>query len=75
MIVMKFGGTSVGSKERLAQVARLVGRETGPVVVVVSAMGGTTDQLLAAGRAAEAGELGESRALVEAMRRRHIEAL
>ncbi|MEI7554153.1 aspartate kinase [Candidatus Chlorohelix sp.] len=47
MIVMKFGGTSVGSAERLRHVAKLVGGylELKPVVVV-SAMAGTTDWLL-----------------------------
>src|SRR5438552_1352861 len=47
MIVMKFGGTSVGSAERYRQVAQLVGSylEVKPVAVV-SAMSGTTDWLL-----------------------------
>jgi aspartate kinase len=46
--VMKFGGTSVGSPERIRNVARRVGRaceEGDRVVVVVSAMGGETDRL------------------------------
>jgi len=48
-IVMKFGGTSVGSVERLQRVADRVtkAREAGnDVIVVVSAMGDTTDELL-----------------------------
>ena len=48
-IVMKFGGTSVGSVERLQVVADRVvrAREAGKdVIVVVSAMGDTTDDLL-----------------------------
>jgi aspartate kinase len=48
-IVMKFGGTSVGSVERLQVVADRVvrAREAGnDVIVVVSAMGDTTDDLL-----------------------------
>ncbi len=47
MIVMKFGGTSVGSAERYRAVAKLVGgyKEKQPIVVV-SAMSGTTDWLL-----------------------------
>lgn len=56
MIAMKFGGTSVGSRERLAHMAQLVVAAPPPVVVVVSAMGGTTDRLLAMGAAAERGE-------------------
>ncbi|MDD5111750.1 MAG: aspartate kinase [Candidatus Altiarchaeota archaeon] len=46
MIVMKFGGTSVGDGERIANVAKLVLKEKPPVVVVVSALGGVTDKLV-----------------------------
>ena len=50
IIVQKYGGTSVGSVERIRAVANRVvrARESGnDVVVVVSAMGHTTDELLA----------------------------
>jgi aspartate kinase len=50
LIVQKYGGTSVGSPERIRAVAKRVAaakREGGDVVVVVSAMGHTTDNLLA----------------------------
>ncbi len=43
---MKFGGTSVGSPERMKEVARLVTRDAEPVFVVLSAMSGTTNQLV-----------------------------
>ena len=49
LIVQKYGGTSVGSPERIQRVAERVvrTREAGhDVVVVVSAMGHTTDELL-----------------------------
>lgn len=49
LIVQKYGGTSVGSVERIMSVAERVARthsETGPLVVVLSAMGGETDRLL-----------------------------
>ena len=49
LIVQKFGGTSVGSLDRIAAVAsRVVTARAGgdDVVVVVSAMGGETDRLL-----------------------------
>ncbi len=48
MIVQKFGGTSVKSIARIKNVASLVARaaEHDPVVVVVSAMGDTTDYLV-----------------------------
>jgi len=64
MIVMKFGGTSVESREAIERVAGIVGaRAEGGVVVVVSAMGRTTNKLLAIAAAAVAGE--RERALSE----------
>ena len=47
MKVMKFGGTSVGSIESLRNLKDIVNAEDKPVIVVVSAMGGFTNQLLA----------------------------
>lgn len=59
MIVMKFGGTSVGDGERIRRVAEIVAeRATGEVLVVVSAMEGVTDALIRAARAA-AGQQGD----------------
>ncbi|WP_124727006.1 aspartate kinase [Staphylospora marina] len=49
IVVQKFGGTSVGSPERIRHVAGIVARtvsEGHQVVVVVSAMGHTTDELV-----------------------------
>lgn len=46
MKVLKFGGTSVGSVERIKHVARLICSEE-PKVVVLSAMSGTTNALAA----------------------------
>jgi len=45
MKVLKFGGTSVGSAERMESVAKLV-NHPGHKIVVLSAMSGTTDQLV-----------------------------
>ncbi|MCC6177898.1 MAG: aspartate kinase [Chloroflexi bacterium] len=53
MIVQKYGGTSVGDAEKIKRVARRIAAtaEAGhSVVVTVSAMGKTTDQLLALAR-------------------------
>src|SRR4051812_16262202 len=46
MKVLKFGGTSVGSAARIKNVAQLVRRESCPVLVVLSAMSGTTNRLV-----------------------------
>ena len=48
IIVQKFGGTSVGSEERIAAVAKIVkeASKINPIVVVVSAMSGETNRLI-----------------------------
>jgi aspartate kinase len=46
MKVMKFGGTSVGSPERMKEVTALVTKSGQPVFVVLSAMAGTTNSLV-----------------------------
>lgn len=69
--VVKFGGSSLAGSERL-QRALQVTRErlAGGGVAVFSAMGGTTDALIGAARAAAGG--GDPRAAVEAVRARHV---
>ncbi len=52
MKVFKFGGTSVGSAAGLRNIKQIIDRESGRVVVVVSALGGVTDQLIAVSEAA-----------------------
>ncbi len=46
MKVMKFGGTSVGSPERMKNVSSLITKDGEPVMVVLSAMSGTTNSLI-----------------------------
>ena len=46
MKVMKFGGTSVGTPQRMKDVAQLVTKSGEPVFVVLSAMSGTTNALV-----------------------------
>ncbi len=46
MKVMKFGGTSVGSPERMKEVASLVTKSGEPTFIVLSAMSGTTNSLV-----------------------------
>jgi aspartate kinase len=58
LIVMKFGGTSVGSAERIAQAAALAARsaaEGHQVVVVTSAMSKVTNTLIDSAREASSG--------------------
>ena len=46
MKVMKFGGTSVGTPQRMKEVSKLVTKSGEPVFVVLSAMAGTTNSLV-----------------------------
>ena len=64
MLVMKFGGTSVGSAESIRQVVRIIeGRKEQRPVVVVSAFSGTTDMLIeAAGKGKSEDEVREKHA-------------
>ena len=74
MKVMKFGGTSVGSIESLLNLRAIVNAEQQPVVVVVSAMGGFTNQLLAMCEQAQQRDISCLDTL-EAARQRHHEAI
>ena len=73
---MKFGGTSVGSAERMRMAAQLAAAQkaTRPVLIVVSAMSKITDLLLEGMRSAEAGDRDKLEAAVERLRERHVEA-
>lgn len=76
LLVMKFGGTSVGSAERMRAAARLAVKESRnrPVAVVVSAMSKITDMLLGAMRHAEGGDRAGVEANLRALRERHEQA-
>lgn len=74
MKVMKFGGTSVGSIESLLNLRDIVVAESKPVLVVVSAMGGFTNQLLAMCEQAQQRDISCLDTL-EAARKRHHEAI
>ncbi len=65
--VMKFGGSSVGQAERLARVLQIVSteRQRGPIAVVVSAMGDTTDWLIDAADLAFKGDPDSATRIVE----------
>jgi aspartate kinase len=76
LLVMKFGGTSVGSAERMRAAARLAVKESRnrPVAVVVSAMSKITDMLLGAMRHAEGGDRAGVEANLRTLRERHEQA-
>src|ERR1700751_1714489 len=73
MIVMKFGGTSVESQQAIGRVAEIVARaEHRRPIVVVSAMGKTTNKLLAAAEEAAAGRREQALTLVDELRGHHL---
>src|SRR5690348_9228616 len=75
--VMKFGGTSVGDAACIQRVARIVAdaSKEGPVVAVVSAMGGVTNRLIQAAQSCLAGNHEESEAIFASLRKQHEEAV
>ena len=74
MIVMKFGGSSVESAAAIARVAGIVReRAARKPVVVVSAMGKTTNRLLEIAQTAVAGNRGKALELLDGLERFHIE--
>jgi aspartokinase/homoserine dehydrogenase 1 len=79
MIVMKFGGTSVGTGERIAHVARIgaeVMQRTGTApVMVVSAMSGVTDSLVKAATTAAMGDGRTFRLIREELQTKHHQAI
>ena len=74
LLVMKFGGTSMGSAERIAVAARLTSEQHArrPVAIVVSAMSKVTDLLLDSMRKAEAGDEAGLDANLQALSERHL---
>ena len=73
--VAKFGGTSVGTPERVRRAVELaMAHEGARRVVVSSAFGGVTDRLIAALDAA-VGRTGAHRAILAEIRQRHADAL
>jgi len=75
---MKFGGTSVGSAEAIAQAADIVVDQAprwDRLAVVVSAMSGVTDALILAARAAASGDERSYPLIVDELRLRHHQVL
>lgn len=72
MKVLKFGGTSVGSVNSMLSVKKIVEAVDDQVIVVVSALGGITDKLIATSRLAAAGDSSYEKGMKEIVNR-HIE--
>ena len=56
MKVVKFGGSSVANATNIKQVVNIIGKGCEPQIIVVSALGGVTDELIKVGVKAKAGD-------------------
>ena len=80
MLVMKFGGTSVGSAERMQDVLSIVNKaksnhKGAAPLVVLSAMSGVTNALLAAGEKSVSRDLKGALAELQSIRKKHDDAI
>src|SRR5665648_603142 len=73
MKILKFGGTSVGSIENVRRIGEIVLNQQEKIVVVVSALGGVTDQLLAVAQQAASGV--KINGVLTSIRTRHEEMI
>src|SRR5579871_3845483 len=75
LLVMKFGGTSMGSAARIRVAAQISAEQHAlrPVAVIVSAMSKVTDLLLDSLRKAEAGDQADLDANLKTLYARHFE--
>jgi aspartate kinase len=66
MKVLKFGGTSVGTAQRISNLVKIIPANE-PVVVVLSAMSGTTNSLIEIANEAKNGKIDKSTELLKAL--------
>ncbi|MDP9230009.1 MAG: aspartate kinase, partial [Bacteroidota bacterium] len=71
MKVMKFGGTSVGKPERMQDVAKLIIKNEEPVIVVLSALSGTTNALIEIGNAIASGDRENAKRLIAVLEKNY----
>lgn len=74
MIVAKFGGTSVADPSAIRRLVAIARRDSSTAVVVVSAMSGVTDALIACARAAAAGGAADAGRTLGVIADRHHQA-
>ena len=74
-LVMKFGGTSVGTSSAILQTANIIRQHKtrwNNLVVVVSAMSGITDKLIQSARRAAINDGAGARAIIEKIQNQHL---
>jgi len=72
MKVMKFGGTSVGKPERMHHIVSLVTKETEPVIVVLSALSGTTNALVEIGEQIAKGDRQSAKQSIDKLEKHYL---
>jgi aspartate kinase len=72
MMILKFGGTSVGKPERLKKVADLVLNTPGKKIVVLSALSGTTNALVSIGDRLVAGEIDKAESEIAVLEKHYL---
>ena len=70
MQVLKFGGTSVGSPERMQHVAKLI-QNGGTKIIVLSAVSGTTNKLVQIAAALEQEQTQAAQNQIQALRKEY----
>ena len=65
MKILKFGGTSLGTPERMHAVTQLITRDRDPKIVVLSAVSGTTNTLVQIGTALASGQPDEANRIID----------
>ena len=68
MHVWKFGGTSVGKPERMQSIRKLITEDSTPKIVVLSALSGSTNTLLAIGESLKANNDAEAHAQIDSLK-------
>lgn len=74
MKVLKFGGTSIGCKQGILNVKKIIEAINEPVIIVLSALGGVTDQLITISKIASAGN-NEYEEKLSKITTRHLELI
>lgn len=72
MLVLKFGGTSVGKPERMKKIANLVMAAPGKKIVVLSALSGTTNTLVSIGEHLTAGQAAKAEEEISALEKHYL---
>ena len=72
MKVLKFGGTSVGTPERMHHVAHLLTRAPEDKIVVLSAVSGTTNTLVQIGHLLSHNNKSEAKKIIEGLKQKYI---